>query len=161
MVVSKFELISNKINIRDNLDPTHVTFPNGHIIQSVQTAYLNLPTLTSTGCRVHIFRDEDLHEFSLVAIGQLCDADCTTHYDKHRMWVTDARGTDIIEGTRDKITGLYMINTDHLHKPTDHLPRQLQHMGAAVTPLNAWHSSPQAWGDLGSSRASKLCGKDM
>jgi hypothetical protein len=53
------------------------------------------------------------------------------------MWVTDARGTDIIEGTRDKTTGLYMINTDHLHKATDHLPRQLQHMGAAVTPLRS------------------------
>ena len=62
---------------------------------SIQTAWLQLPTLSSDGCQVHIFRAQDLTEFSLVTIGQLCDADCTAHYDKSRMWVTDKHGTDM------------------------------------------------------------------
>lgn len=103
---------------------------------SIQTAWLQLPTLSSDGSQVHIFRAQDLTEFSLVTIGQLCDADCTAHYDKSRMWVTDKHDTDIIVGTRNATTGLYMINTDDLTAapPTREV---VQHQAATVTPLRS------------------------
>jgi hypothetical protein len=109
---------ANLINLQATPDPIAATFPNGNVIHSVQSGYLQLPTLTSNGCQVYVFRDEDLTEFSLVAIGQLCDDDCTAHYDKTKMWITDKSDTDIIQGAREPETGLYMIDTNKLTPPT-------------------------------------------
>jgi len=69
-----------------------------------------------------------------MAIGQFCDADCTAHYDKHRMWITDTHGTDIVNGSRDPATGLYMINLAQLMQP---VPSPLLHSAATMTPLRS------------------------
>lgn len=48
-----------------------VRFPNGQSIHSVQEGYIDLPFLSKEGCRVQTFQDNDLREFSLLAVGQL------------------------------------------------------------------------------------------
>ena len=57
---------------------------------------LALPSMGPGGCRVQIFQDKDLSEFSLLSIGQFCDAGCTAHYDKTTVWITDDKGITII-----------------------------------------------------------------
>ena len=92
-----------------------VTFPNGNTIQSIEEGRLALPALNSTGCRVQVFRNEDLTEFSLLSIGQFCDAGCTAHYDDKHVWITNRDGTNIISGRRDPHTGLYMVDLNDLN----------------------------------------------
>lgn len=136
-------------NLQDQANPETVRFPNGDTIQSIKVGHLALPQLTKHGTRVHIFQNKDLSEFSLLAIGQLCDDGCIAHYDRQRVWVTDHTGTPIIEGSRDHATGLYMVDlmqlvprtTTHLHAANAvHLPTIAQRvaywaasMGAPVT----------------------------
>jgi len=102
------------VNMQAQLKPEKVRFPNGDTIQSIKVGYLALPQLTEQGAKVHIFQNKDLSEFSLLAIGQLCDDGCIAHYDRQRVWVTDRAGHTIIEGFRDPTTGLYMVDLTQL-----------------------------------------------
>ena len=90
---------------------------------------LALPSMGPGGCRVQIFQDKDLSEFSLLSIGQFCDAGCTAHYDKTTVWITDDKGITIITGVRDQHTGLYMVNLHDLNPCT-----APQAMAAPVVP---------------------------
>ena len=133
--------------MRPTSTPVTVTFPNGETIQSIKEGYLNLPHLTRPERLVHIFADEDLSEFSLLSIGQLCDGDCTAHYDKDRVWITDNKtGNTFIQGARDSDTGLYMISLDTM-PPGDgsHVPStsHTTHIAAPMTSA-ALRSAPVA-----------------
>ena len=59
---------------------------------------------------MQIFQDSDLSEFSLLSVAQFCDEGCTAHYDRHRVWITNQDGKEILTGNRDSTTGLYMVD---------------------------------------------------
>ena len=117
-------------DIKDSDGETSVTFPNGNVIHSSKEGYLKIPTLDQAGCRVQIFQDADLSEFSLLSIGQFCDVGCIAHYDKHGMWLTDAEDITLLEGTRDEDTGLYMVD---LNTPTPNEGAQRVSRGVTST----------------------------
>ena len=127
-----------------SLSPSRMERPYNRSRKDTST---NLPHLTRPERLVHIFADEDLSEFSLLSIGQLCDGDCTAHYDKDRVWITDNKtGNTFIQGARDSDTGLYMISLDTM-PPGDgsHVPStsHTTHIAAPMTSA-ALRSAPVA-----------------
>jgi hypothetical protein len=84
-----------------------VSLPNGHVIQSTHSAYLNIPGLPASARECHIF--PELTSGSLLSIGLLCDHDCDVNFRKHKVHVI-YEGKEILTGSRDYHNGLWSID---------------------------------------------------
>lgn len=100
-------------------------------MQNTHEGYLNVPYLPTEACKAYLFEDM---QSSLISIGQLCDSGCIAIFDKKQVSILmDNR--IILQGKRDKATGLWHVNIT----PTEHAPLQgpniLQH--AAMSAIAA------------------------
>ena len=93
-------------NRKPNSHGLTVELPDGNIIRSTHTADLIIPTLPNTACHAHIF--SQLHNKSLISIGQLCDAGCTAIFSVHDV-VIMYKGNKILSGYRDHSTRLWIL----------------------------------------------------
>jgi hypothetical protein len=102
-------------NKRPTTNPIHVQNPNGTIMTSTHEAEFDLPFLRPEAPRAHIL--PDLHNCSLLSIGQLTDAGYLAVFDAKRLQIYDATTVDtiadqpcILTGTRHTPTGMWHID---------------------------------------------------
>jgi Reverse transcriptase (RNA-dependent DNA polymerase) len=86
---------------------------------SSHTALLDIPALPLAARTVHIV--PDLHDNSLISIGQLCDADCTVEFTKHDVAIS-YQNEPILTGRRSSPLGLWHLD----------LPSASHHANAAI-----------------------------
>eukprot|EP00978_Attheya_sp_CCMP212_P003910 scaffold8341_cov57-Attheya_sp.AAC.7 len=84
-----------------------VSLPNGHVINSSHSAYLNIPGLPASARECHIF--PELTSGSLLSIGLLCDHDCDVNFRKCKVHII-YEGNEILTGQRDYSNGLWSID---------------------------------------------------
>ena len=83
---------------------------------STPLALLALPTLPVTkACHGHIIPG---FTNNLLGLGQLYDADCTAHLDKHGLVICNASGSTILKGTHET-TGAHLWRVDITPSPND------------------------------------------
>jgi Reverse transcriptase (RNA-dependent DNA polymerase) len=93
--------------------PLTIRNPNGSTMKSTHTALLDIPALPLAARTVHIV--PDLHENSLISIGQLCDADCTVAFTKHDVTVA-YQNEPVLTGSRTPPHGLWHLDpSDSMH----------------------------------------------
>jgi hypothetical protein len=94
--------------------PIQIHYPNGTIMSSTHTAEVDIPSLPPAARLVHIV--PDLHNLSLLSIGQLCDADCDVQFNKHTVTVIyDSQ--IVLQGSGTPDTKLWHVS---MKCPTDH-----------------------------------------
>ena len=90
--------------------PLAITTAGGAVIYSSHTGDLDLPYLPPAACRCHVV--PSLGNFSLLSIGQLCDANCEVIFSKENLTVR-LGATVIMQGQRARSTGLWHIDIGH------------------------------------------------
>ena len=90
--------------------PLAITTAGGAVIYSSHTGELALPFLPIAARRCHVV--PSLGNFSLLSIGQLCDANCDVIFSKEKITV-DFQGTVIMRGRRALSTGLWHLDLVH------------------------------------------------
>mgnify|MGYP000844552177 FL=1 len=90
--------------------PLAIYNPNGAIMYSTHTAEIDVPHLPRSARLCHIV--PGLSTFSLISIGQLCDADCEV------LFLTDTvsigyKNTVIMQGARSRTSGLWHLDLSH------------------------------------------------
>ena len=95
------------VNKRPTTCPITIQLPNGNQVVSTHQAELDLPMLSPLARHVHIV--PGLQEFSLLSIGQLCDAGYSICFDKNVMRVLSSDDTCVLTGTRSSLTRLWHI----------------------------------------------------
>jgi hypothetical protein len=108
------------INKRPTNNPIHVQNPNGSLMTSTHEAEFDLPMLRPEARRAHII--PELHNCSLLSIGQLTDAGYTAIFDAKRLRIYDSTNihniTDqllVLTGTRHTPTGMWHIDAPIVH----------------------------------------------
>jgi Reverse transcriptase (RNA-dependent DNA polymerase) len=81
-------------------------------MRSTHTALLDIPALPLAARTVHIV--PDLHENSLLSIGQLCDAGCTVEFTQHNVTIAYHNET-ILTGSRTPPLGLWHLQLPPMH----------------------------------------------
>jgi hypothetical protein len=99
-------------------NPLAITTANGKLMYSTHTAELNIPYLPSTARYYHVV--PKLGQYSLVSIGQLCDADCDVLFQCEIMTVS-YKNTVIMQGRRMRSTGLWHLGLNH-HDGSEKFP---------------------------------------
>ena len=102
------------INRTRTTKPLAITTANGAVIYSSHTAELNLPNLPLTARICHVV--PHLGDFSLISVGQLCDAGCDVTFTREKMEVRLEK-TVIMQGRRARDTGLWHIDLNHHDGP--------------------------------------------
>jgi hypothetical protein len=96
--------------------PLAITTAGGAVIYPSHTGELDLPYLPISARCCHVV--PSLGKFSLLSIGQLCNADCDVTFSKEKL--TDNFGnTVIIQGQRVRSTGLWHIDLVNHDRPQD------------------------------------------
>jgi hypothetical protein len=85
--------------------PIHVQLPDRNAITSTHTGLLNLPNFPLPARRAHLF--PYLTSWSLLSIGQLCDARCTALFD--RTTVTIRSATTVLATGQRAPNGLWTL----------------------------------------------------
>ena len=98
------------INKKAAQQPLAITTANGEIMYSTHTAELDIPYLPTSACQCHVV--PKLGKFSLVSIGQLCDAECDVLFQREKMSVR-YKNTVIMQGRRDLSTRLWHVDLSH------------------------------------------------
>jgi hypothetical protein len=93
-------------NITPALNPIQVRLPNKSTMQNTHEGYLNVPHLPADACKAYLFDDM---QSSLISIGQLCDSGCIALFDKKQVSII-LDNIVILQGQRDKATGLWNVN---------------------------------------------------
>jgi hypothetical protein len=102
------------INRTRTTNPLAITTVNGDVIYSSHIAELNLPDLPLTARTCHVV--PHLGDFSLISVGQLCDAGCDVMFTHEKMDVPLEK-TIIMQGRRACNTGLSHIDLTHHDGP--------------------------------------------
>jgi hypothetical protein len=98
------------INRKVTNNPLAITTANGKLMYSTHTAELNIPYLPFAARLCHVV--PKLDPYSLVSIGQLCDADCDVLFQLKVMTVI-CENTVIMQGRRARSTGLWHLDLGH------------------------------------------------
>ena len=92
--------------------------PNGAIIHSSHTALLQNKDLPLKAREAHIF--PGLENRALLSIGTFCDNGCIAQFDENKVIIIDKQSNKIImQGGRDPITTLYMIELEQNSEMTE------------------------------------------
>ena len=97
------------INKKPANPPIPIRNPNGAVMWSTHEAELDIPNLPLVARKCHLV--PDLHDLSLISIGQLCDAGCTVSLNATTMTVR-FNGRVALTGTRTNTTRLWQIDLD-------------------------------------------------
>jgi hypothetical protein len=123
-----------------------ISLPNGTQIQSVSRTQLQIPIIPQSARTAYLF--PQIRTNSLLSVGQLCDAGCTTTFDNNtvKIWF----GTELLlEDTRNHDTKLWTVPiqvttaSDHnAPDPTDlpsswHIINQVQKVDQLVAAMFA------------------------
>jgi hypothetical protein len=95
-----------------------ITTAHGKLMYSMHTAKLNIPYSPSTAQYCHVV--PKLGQYSLVSIGQLCDADCDVLF-QHEIMTVSYKNTVLMQGRRTKSTGLWHLDLSH-HDSRENIP---------------------------------------
>jgi hypothetical protein len=87
------------INCKVTNDPLAITTANGESMYSTHTAELNIPYLPFAARLCHVV--PKLGQYSLVSIGQLCNADCDVLFQRESMTVSYKSAVLYRAGGRD------------------------------------------------------------
>ncbi|GAX14227.1 hypothetical protein FisN_1Hu418 [Fistulifera solaris] len=128
------------LNIVPTNNPIHITIPDGSTLTSTHEGILDFPGLAPAARHVHIF--PELHQCSLLSIGQLCDAGYHVRFDATTMAVHDSLDNIVLTGHRDRGTGLWHvpippIPVPHASMPTPGPPPQPMAARAIGAPATA------------------------
>lgn len=104
--------LSNTLsNVRTTTVPTHVVNPDGSIMNSTHTGYLNIPGASPTATKALVL---DTLKNPLLSIGQLCDDGMTATFTKSDVTMTDAQGQLVLAGVRNNSTDqLFMFDLNN------------------------------------------------
>ena len=93
------------------MDNVTVRMPNGAHIQSCTQAEIATNLLPVDARQVHVFKTEDLTEYSLLSVNKLCQHDgLEVLFNADRVLVQEPTTKHIcLQGDRDASTGLYMV----------------------------------------------------
>ena len=100
-------ITAHVVNKRPTKNPISIRNPNGTIMYSTHEADLDLLDLPLAARHVHIVRA--LSHFSLLSMGQLCDAGCRVTFDTCAVTVHHHERV-ILTGARDTATGLWHLS---------------------------------------------------
>jgi len=101
--------MTNVTNIQAATNPLAVGCANNKTMYSTHTCNIPIPGVSPAACAGHLFPDMDL---SLLSVGLLADDGCTIQFNATKVTVTKNSAT-ILQGFRDPLTGLWMINLDN------------------------------------------------
>ena len=93
-------------NIQAATNPLAVGCANNKTMYSTHTCDIPIPGVSPAACAGHLFPDMDL---SLLSVGLLADDGCSIHFNSTKVTV-NKDNTIILQGFRDPLTGLWMIN---------------------------------------------------
>ena len=113
---------TNVLNQQPATQPLHIKLPNGSIIKSTHTCNLNIPWLPTSMTEAHIV--PGLTHSSLVATKKFCDAGCTVTFDADKCHIFHQDNL-VLEGIRDKVTGLWIIPLNPTTPQPNTAPPQL------------------------------------
>jgi hypothetical protein len=91
-------------------NPFRVRLPNGDIVDSTHTAFLNIPESKSAST-VHVFPGMANHY--LLSVGQLCNEGYYVTFRIGAVTIYSAAGKSILKGSGDLNTGRWRINLQH------------------------------------------------
>jgi hypothetical protein len=92
------------------LDTVTVRMPNGAHIQSCAHAEIATNLRPAGARQVHVFKANDLTEYSLLAVNKLCQNGLEVLFNADRVLVQEPTTKHIcLQGDRDPTTGLYML----------------------------------------------------
>jgi hypothetical protein len=116
-------------------NPKHIQIPDGKIMTSTHEAELDYPELRPAARAVDIV--PALHDYSLLLVGKLCDADYHVIFDKHEVRVMD-NDLLIMRGARHATTGLWHMDTQSPRsKPNQSTPPA----SASTSPIAHAHAA--------------------
>jgi hypothetical protein len=83
-----------------------ISLPNGTQIQSSSAAQLQIPLIPQSAQTAYLF--PHLHTNSLLSVGQPCDAECTSNFNKNTVtiWLGNEK---LLEGTHNHNTKLWSV----------------------------------------------------
>jgi hypothetical protein len=121
-----------------------VRLPNGATTESYHTAELDIPKLSATASKAHVFPGMVNH--SLLSVGQLCDEGYIVTFKHASVTVCNFQKSQILNGPRDLDTGLWRINlkqdNNHIPDPIANNVYELRNTGALVHYLHKALFSP-------------------
>jgi hypothetical protein len=121
------------VNKRLTNNPKRIQIPDGKIMTSTHEAELEYPKLRPAARAVDIV--PALHDYSLLSVGNLCDADYLVIFDKHEVRVMD-NDLVVMRGHRHAATGLWHVDTqsprNSRHSPTAPAAPPIAYAGAAI-----------------------------
>jgi hypothetical protein len=92
------------------LENVTVRMPNGAHIKSCARVEIATNLLPAAARRVHVFKADDLTEYSLLSVNKLCQNGQEVLFNADHVLVQDATTKQLcLQGDRDPITGLYMV----------------------------------------------------
>jgi hypothetical protein len=84
--------------------------PNGANIQSFARAEIATNSLPAAARQVHVFKADDLTEYSLLSVNKLCQSGLEVLFNSDRVLVQDPTSKHLhLQGDRDPTTGLHMV----------------------------------------------------
>ena len=95
------------VNKQRAVVPLAIYNPNGAVMYSTHTAEINVPSLPRSARVCHIV--PGLRSYSLISIGQLCDAGCEVLFLTASVSI-GFKNTVIMQGARARDTGLWHLD---------------------------------------------------
>ena len=102
------------INKQQTSQGIHVLLPNNNNIPLTHTCNLNIPGLSTSATKDHIFNE--LASGSLIPTGKLCDVGYTTDFTKQKLYIFYKRNP-IMQGSK-KPNKLWTINIQRVNTPS-------------------------------------------
>ena len=93
------------LSITPAIKPITVQLPNKAVMRNTHEGQLSLPGLPPTAGCTYLF---PTMQTSLLSIGQLCDADCTATFDKHKVAINH-NNIEVMHGKRNAQSGMWQI----------------------------------------------------
>jgi len=116
------------INKRESKHPITIRNPNGTTMTSTHEAELDAPALPKTARHCYIV--PALQEYSLVSIGQICDAGCEVTFTKDTVYVTHHNNT-VLQGKRSDPNGLWHFDVPNKTQMKEHQAGAIDRPSAA------------------------------
>jgi hypothetical protein len=116
-------------NLHPTKNPKRIQIPDGSIMESTHEAELIYPTLRKAARHAHIV--PDMHNYSLLSVGNLCNADYGVIFDRREVRIMDNQEV-IMRGQRHAYTGLWHMEPHEILKMRI---RNLRQRSQWITPM--------------------------
>jgi hypothetical protein len=121
-----------------------VRLPNGALVESSNTADLDIPELNAAASKAHVFHVMAHH--SLLSFGQLCDEGYIVTFKQDTVTICNSESSNLLSGPRDVTSDLWRINlkqtNNHIPNPIANNVYELRNTGALFHYLHKALCSP-------------------